>query len=127
MKKIILSLMILLVFGFLGYEYIMTSGERNLDSEKTEFILTSKAILSEYSLNIELSNKKYLEKAVAISGVVTSVKNHEVIIDNIVICNFTTIDKNIKIDQNVSIKGRVVGFDDLMGELQMDKCILNTN
>lgn len=115
------------VFGFLGYKYLMTSGERNLDSEKTKFVVTSKSILSEFSSNIELANKKYLEKAVAISGVVTSVKNHEVIIDNIIICNLAEIDKTIKADQNVSIKGRIVGFDDLMGELKMDKCILNKN
>ncbi len=127
MKKIILFLIFLSVFGFLGYKYLMTSGERNLDSEKTKFVVTSKSILSEFSSNIELANKKYLEKAVAISGVVTSVKNHEVIIDNIIICNLAEIDKTIKADQNVSIKGRIVGFDDLMGELKMDKCILNKN
>ena len=86
-----------------------------------------KEISSEFSSNNEIANKKYLDKAVAISGVVTSVKNHEVIIDNVVICNFVAIDKTIKVDQNISVKGRIVGFDDLMGELQIDKCVLNKN
>lgn len=126
-KIILVTIIILLVFLFFGYKYILTSGERNLDSEKPEFVITSKKISNEFLSNIENANKKYLEKAVVISGVVTSVKNHEVIIDNIVICNLVSIDKTIKVDQNLSIKGRVVGFDDLMGELQMDKCILNKN
>ena len=123
--KIVFSvLLIVSVFGFLGYKYIMTGGERNIDSENVAFVVTSKKILGEFASNIELANKKYLDKAVAISGVVTSVKNHEVIIDNTTICNLKSIDASIKVDQNVVMKGRVVGFDDLMGELKLDQCFI---
>ena len=127
LKIFLAAIIILSVFAFIAYKYIMTGGSRNLNSENVTFVVTSKKILGEFASNIELSNKKYLDKAVAISGVVTSVKNHEVIIDNVVICNFAAIDISIKVDQNVSVKGRIVGLDDLLGELQMDKCVLNKN
>lgn len=58
-------------------------------------------------------------------GIVTSVKNHELIVDNTVICNLKNIDNSIKVDQNIIIKGRVVGYDDLMGELKLDQCLKN--
>lgn len=127
-KKLKIFLIILLticLIGFVGYNYAIYGGERNLDSEKAQFSVTSKSISDEFSSDIDVANKKYLEKAVAISGVVTSAKNHEVIIDNTIICNFKNIDNSIKVDQNISIKGRIVGFDDLLGELKLDQCFLN--
>ena len=27
--------------------------------------------------------------------------------------------------KNVSVKGRVIGFDDLMGEIKLDECVIN--
>ncbi len=123
--KIILSIIVLIgITVFFGFDYALNGGARNLNNEESSFLVTSKEINSEFSKNIELANKKYLDKAVEISGVVTSVKNHEIIIDNIVICNFTVIDKTIKVDQNIIMKGRVVGFDDLMGELKLDQCFI---
>jgi tRNA_anti-like len=123
--KIILSIIILIgIAGFFGFNYALNGGARNLDNEESSFLVTSKDINSEFSKNIELANKKYLEKAIEISGVVTSVKNHEVIIDNTTICNLKSIDASIKVDQNVVMKGRVVGFDDLMGELKLDQCFI---
>lgn len=105
----------------------MFGGQRNLESEKAVFTIKPKEILAEFSRNIDLANKKYVNKPIEISGVVTSTKNNQVIIDNVVVCSFYHNNHFLKVDQNVSLKGRVVGFDDLMGELQLDKCILNKN
>ncbi|WP_310558995.1 OB-fold protein [Flavobacterium sp.] len=123
--KIVLTIIILLTLVLIvGYKYAMNKGARNIDEEETSFSTTSKDINSEFSENIDLANKKYLEKAIEISGIVTSVKNHDVIIDNTTICSLKSIDASIKVDQNVIMKGRVVGFDDLMGELKLDQCFI---
>ncbi len=123
--KIVLTIIILLTLVLIvGYKYAMNKGARNIDEEETSFSTTSKDINSEFSENIDLANKKYLEKAIEISGIVTSVKNHDVFIDNTTICSLKSIDASIKVDQNVIMKGRVVGFDDLMGELKLDQCFI---
>jgi len=100
-------------------------GKRDLQSEEAAFTLKTKDILAEFTANESAANKKYLEKPVVISGVITSVNGKEVIIDEVVICGFTTADASLKPGQTVSIKGRVIGYDDLMGGVNMDQCSIN--
>jgi hypothetical protein len=33
------------------------------------------------------------------------------------------VDTTIKKNQKVTLKGRVVGYDDLMGEIKLDQCL----
>ncbi len=130
MKKIkILGLSVLVIglMGFAGYNYVMYGGARDLSAESTQFTVSSKSITDEFSKSIELSNAKYLEKAVAISGKVTAVNGTEISIDNSIICTLKNPDSSIKKDQSLQIKGRVVGYDDLMGELKLDQCLIIKN
>ena len=126
-KKIIFALAIILVILIiaLAYNYVLHGGERNIIDEKSAFEVSAKNINQEFSKNIDSANVKYLDKIISVKGIVTSVKNHELIVDNTVICNLKNIDNSIKVDQNIIIKGRVVGYDDLMGELKLDQCLKN--
>lgn len=124
-KKIIiiaLSILVIGVTGFIVYNYVLYGGARNLTTEETAFSVSSKSIINEFASNIELSNKKYLEKAIAIKGTVTKVTGKEVIIDNFIVCNLKDFDATIQKNKVIIIKGRVVGYDDLMGELKLDQC-----
>ena len=115
-----------MVLAFISFRYYLyNGGKRNIQSEETAFTVSSKAITNEFISNLDASNKKYLEKPVAISGTVTSVNGKEVIVDDIVNCNFSTLDSSIKKDQKVVVKGRVIGYDDLLGELKLDQCNLS--
>jgi hypothetical protein len=129
MKKTYKILIVLIsgviLLGFVSYNYVMTGGARNLANEETAFKVSSKSILAEFTSNIEQANKKYLEKAVAIEGIVTKVNDKVIILDDIIICEFQNIDKNIKQNQKITIKGRIMGYDDLIGELKLDQCFTN--
>ena len=121
-KTIIFSIVVIGIIAFTGFNYVMYGGARNLSNEETSFSVSSKSITNEFSTNIEGANKKYLEKAIAIKGTVTKVTGNEVVIDNSIICNLKDFDASIQKDQVVTLKGRVVGYDDLMGELKLDQC-----
>jgi len=126
--KILLLLVVIAVGGFFGARYYAYhGGKRDIQSEEAAFTITTKAIVAEFTSNADAANKKYLEKPVAISGTVTSVNDKEVIVDNAVNCNFSAADATIKKGQNVTIKGRVVGYDDLLGELKLDQCNQSNN
>jgi flagellar basal body-associated protein FliL len=127
LKIVIIVLLVIGLTGFVGYNYVMHGGARDLESEDTAFTVTSEAITNEFTTNIDLSNKKYLEKPIAISGTITSINNTEVIIDNSIICNLKSPDKTIKKNLKATVKGRVVGYDDLMGELKLDQCFIIKN
>jgi len=129
-NKIIIALVVIIIAGILAFpsikNYLVYSyGKRDVQSEAAAFTITSKNIVAEFTANTEASNKKYLEKPVAVSGVITAATDKAIILDNTVDCNFTTADPSLKIGQSVTVKGRVVGYDDLLGELKLDQCNLN--
>ena len=124
-KLIGVLFVIALIIGFSVFNYVFHGGARDLATEDTAFSVTSKTITDEFAENVAAATKKYSDKAIAITGIVTAVSDSIVTIDNTIICNFNTPDTNIKNDQAITVKGRLVGFDDLMGELKLDQCSIN--
>ena len=116
-----------LLVGFSVFNYVFHGGARDLATEDAAFTVTSKNITAEFAANVPSATKKYSDKAIAVSGIVTSVTDSIVTIDNTIICNFKTPDTTIKNEQAITVKGRLVGFDDLMGELKLDQCTINKN
>lgn len=117
----------MIALGVSGYSYLFYSSARNVSSEEVVFNVSSKSIINEFDSNVEKSNQKYLEKAIAIKGIVSKINAKQVIIDNTIVCELTALDSNIKKDQIVTLKGRVVGYDDLMGEIKLDQCSVLNN
>jgi tRNA_anti-like len=116
-----------IILGFVSYNYIMHGGSRDLTTEETAFSSSGTALLAEFTTNVDAANAKYLEKAIAVSGTITSISATDITIDNSIVCNLKTADKSLQKDQKITAKGRVVGFDDLMGELKLDQCFITKN
>jgi hypothetical protein len=125
-KIVAFLLVILLVVSFTWF-YVFYGGARDLAAEEAEFTLSSKAITGEFVSDVAKATLKYSDKAIVITGKVTAVSDSIVTIDNTIICNFKIPDISIKNEQSISVKGRLVGFDDLMGELKLDECSINKN
>ncbi len=125
--KIIGILLLVVLLVAISINYVFHGGARDLATEQTEFNVSSKDIILEFASNITTATKKYSDKAISISGKVTAVSDSVVTIDHTIICNFKSPDTSIKNDQLISVKGRLVGFDDLMGELKLDQCSIIKN
>ncbi len=126
-KIIFISLAIFSLVTIGIYNYVMHGGERNLENEDAAFEVSSDQITKEFTTNINQANKKYLEKAIAVQGVVTDIIENQIIIGNSVVCTFEKPENSIHKNQIITVKGRVVGYDDLMGELKLDQCFINKN
>jgi len=126
-RIIILIVVIIVVATFFAYNYVMHGAARNLENEETEFTVSSTSITSEFTTNIESANKKYLEKAVAIEGKITASNANEIILDENIVCNFKDPDLSIRNGETITVKGRIVGYDDLLGELKLDQCFVIKN
>jgi hypothetical protein len=122
-KKIIILVFVLVIGGYFGYKYIMTVGERNIESEKSAFVVTSMTVFNEFSENSELATSKYLNKAVEISGKITSISPNLIILDEKISCQFQIQQKEV-VGSQIVIKGRVTGYDDLFEELKIDQCLI---
>ena len=125
MKKIKIIFIVALLFaiaGVVGYTYVMYGGARDLSNETTNYKVTSKNFTKDFNENMTLANKKYLQKTVAVTGIVTEIHASQIIVDNTIVCNLKIKNATIKLNQSITIKGKVVGFDDFMGEIKLDQC-----
>jgi len=129
LKKVLIVLVVIsavIVIAFFSARYYAYhGGKRDVQSEQAAFTMKTKDILAAFTTNEAEANKKYLEKPVSVSGIITSIKDKEVLLDEIVVCNFLTADTTLKVGQTISVKGRVVGYDDLMGNVNLDQCSIN--
>lgn len=124
--KILVILAFLVVAGYFGGRYYAYNmGKRDVQNEQAAFVLKAKDIVKEFQTNVEAANKKYLEKAVEFTGKVSSIDGKNVIIDEVVNCNFISVPTSIKVGTELKIKGRVMGFDDMFGELKVDQSSLS--
>jgi hypothetical protein len=114
---------VLLIIGALVvYNYIYKS-HRNIETETTSFVSTASDLVDEFVSDIETSTEKYLDKVVEISGFVTKVDHAVLEIDNNVSCYFDKAITNTQLlNKKIIIKGRCIGFDELLDEIKMDQC-----
>ncbi|MGM5469270.1 OB-fold protein [Flavobacteriaceae bacterium LMO-SS05] len=118
MRKWIIIL-VLLVLVYLVYNYIYQE-HRNIESETSEFVMNSIDIANEFAINPSASEKKYLNKTIEIKGTITELNDTDLTLDHTVFCQF---DSKIKIDtDNVKVKGRFIGYDDLLEQIKLDQC-----
>lgn len=101
----------------------MTGGARDLEKETSEFSVSASDVFSEFSANAEMATKKYLNKAVEVTGKVTNVTDNVITLDGKVSCQLQVAEQ-VMLNSQVKVKGRVTGYDDLIEELKLDQCLI---
>ena len=120
----ILLLLIVIVFGIYKYMY---KSHRDIASEEAAFSKTVSEVFQAFTTNDSLANKTYLDKTILVKGKITNIDltSKIITVDEKLSARFTTkIPDNIKLQDSIIIKGRLVGFDDLLEEIQMDQCTI---
>jgi hypothetical protein len=124
MKKIIFVI-VLMISLVIAYKYVYKSG-RDIANETHLFELTTLELKNEILNNQEASLKKYLNKTILVSGKVTTISKNTFVLDNFISAQLIAENYLITKDSFLKIKGRVIGYDDLLEELKLDNCtILN--
>lgn len=113
----------LIIIVYFSYNYSMTGGAREVQKEKSKFILTAVAINTEFVRDSKFATIKYLNKAIEVSGRVTQVSKNLLMIDGKVSCQFE-ISPNVAVNSQVILKGRLTGYDDLLEEVKLDQCLI---
>ena len=126
MRKNILIFVVFMALGFVGYKYLF-GGSRDFATEESIKISSIESFFSEFSKNESSANKIYLNKVVEISGKITQVDigANSILIDDKVYASFKKLNfDSFKVSENIKIKGRFLGYDDLLGELKVDNCTI---
>lgn len=103
--------------------YIYTQKpHRNISNEKVEFVLFSDEFLKEFKVNEGTAAAKFLDKTILVEGVVTEINMNYLILDNKIYCKFDKeLPKNV-LNTNLKVKGRCIGFDELLEQVKLDQC-----
>ncbi|RIA08345.1 putative nucleic acid binding protein [Flavobacteriaceae bacterium MAR_2010_72] len=123
MRKWII-LIALLVLGIFAYNYIYQE-HRNIQDETPEFVVTAVELSKEFSNDPKASERKYLNKTIVINGIITEQNENDLILNPNIFCQFEQ--KITTNDTVVQIKGRVIGYDDLLEEIKLDQCNILPN
>ncbi len=127
MKKWKLITLAIIIFAFIGFNYVFKD-HRNINKEAPEFKLNAEDLTTEFQINPEKSETKYLNKTISVSGVISEIDKSGVTISNQVFCVFDDKAKlEIKHNQNINIKGRFIGYDDLLEIIKLDQCSIINN
>jgi len=125
-NKIIFILVFVLIVGYLIYSYVYKA-HRDIASEKESFLVTADAIHDEFKADEQKANQKYLDKTIDVYGKISSIDSKEktIVIDEKMFAVFKdALPADLKEHSEVKVKGRFIGYDDLLGELKMDQCAI---
>jgi len=121
-KHKLIIVVLLLVLGSL-YVYKYTYKPHKL-IENSIPIFKGKASLFIQKASENLNN--WNSKIIVISGRVTSIDKEGITINNEIYCQFKNPKEILLIKENLllQIKGRVIGYDNLLEEIKLNQCIL---
>ncbi len=120
-KNLLVFGLSLVVLGLAVAVYLWNKPHRNIQSEKSSAQLSTEALKAEIAGN-PVALDAYLDRVIEIKGVATEVAD-----DHIVLEEFAYVEmlepgsQGIEAGQAISIKARVVSFDDLFGQLRLDQ------
>lgn len=122
-KKILIALAAAVLIGIAIFAYAYKP-QRNIASEKATFETTVANITSEFTANDSLANLKFLDKTITIYGKITNVdlQSNSIMLDEKMYITFIEkIATKFDVNQSLKIKGRFIGYDDLINEFRMDQ------
>ena len=128
MKKILLILFVAVLAMASGLYFYMYKDHRDIASEDASFSIAVKDLESEFIQNDSLANKKYLDKTIEVYGKITSMDATTKIIvldDKMEGTSQQSISQGLTVGKQVKMKGRFIGYDDLLGEFKMDQAIIS--
>lgn len=126
MKKSSIIIGLLLLIIIVGYLYIYKS-HRNIGEETVRFNVSSEGLFAEFMTNETAANSKYLNKTILVSGKVSTidVEKSSIVLDEKVFAVFLgNIPQTVQSESQVTIKGRLIGYDSLLEEVRLDQCII---
>ena len=124
MKKSLKFLIPVFLIASVGIYFYLYQDHRDISSEKPDFSITLTTLEKEFKANETKATQKYLDKTITIYGKLTTLDllGKGIVLDNKIYATFVTLnDTTIKLGEQISIKGRFLGFDELLGEFKLDQ------
>ena len=130
-KKIIIlvSLLSFLAVSTTIY-FIWNKPHKNYFNAPVDISIEGTKLNEYYQNDLTDANLKFLDKILLVSGPITKLNSSLVIIGDNIVCSLDSshvLDPSIKLYDEISVRGRCIGYDDLFGEVRIDHCFIMQN
>ncbi|CAM4070682.1 MULTISPECIES: OB-fold putative lipoprotein [Flavobacterium] len=125
-NKWVVLLVLLIIAGFVGYNYLYKD-HRDISTEEASFSIGVATLDKDFKENEASANAKYLDQTITVSGKISEIdlEANALVVDGTLFAVFSEpIATDLKKDENVKIKGRFIGYDELLEEFKMDQCTI---
>lgn len=122
MKKLLL---ILILFGFtsvVAFYFYSNKPHRNIQTEEARYKISATEFIKDFTSSQDSVFFKYLNKTVIVYGKLSQFSSNSLTIEENIFCTFTSTDYLPIIGEITYVKGRCIGYDDLLGEIKLDQC-----
>ena len=126
MRNKIIVVLISIVGIIFTYNYLYPD-HRSISEESVSYTLDAKSIFNEFKADSHQAELKYLDQTVVVSGLITSINSETITISNKIYCQFKALNNDLKVNDSIVVKGRCIGFDDLLEEIKLDQCSIVNN
>jgi hypothetical protein len=120
MKKFIIIIIVLLLIGFLGYKYAFRAPE-DVSKAVPKFTIEAVELAQEFSENIVTADSIYKNKVIEVKGSITEIDGSGYTLDEKIFCKFSE-KVTAKLNDNITVKGLYIGYDDLFEVVKLDQC-----
>lgn len=124
-KSITIVMLLAFIVAAIIYNYTFNTKHRNIAEEKANVIIASDKLQHQFFTNEALATSKFLDKVIETSGIITSIEDKGVILNGKlqVIFNSEEI-PDVKKEQQITIKGRCLGYDELLEIVKIDQATI---
>lgn len=123
-KKILLGISLFLAIASSVYLYTYKA-HRDISSETADYVVTISELKKEFTTNGSLAYAKYQDKTIELTAQITTIDAESIgiVLDDKVFATFKdSLPKNIASGKTLKIKGRFLGYDELLEVFKIDQC-----
>ena len=124
-KKILLGISLLLVITSLGLVYLYSyKAHRDISLEKVDYVVTISGLEREFTANEKSAYTKYQNKIIELTASVSTIDTASkgIVLGEKLFATFKdSLPKKITSGKTLKIKGRFLGYDELLGEFKIDQ------
>lgn len=122
---IFLTLAFIIAIGIVLLSYVHKE-HRTIRTEKVDTNTTTIAFYAAFIKGEEAFNSIHLDKAVVLKGLITAIASNRIVLDQKISVTLVNSPTMLKINKKITIKGRYVGFDDLLEQLKIDQATVTS-
>jgi hypothetical protein len=125
MKRILIGLgiAVLIVLGLFQY---LHQPHRDIAEEEAVTTITAEKLALYFVNKPEAALATYLNKTLIVTGSITEIDNAGIVLDKSAYVQFKKVAEmvSLKMQEPLSLKGRCIGYDELLELVKFDQCII---